>query len=915
MSTAVVNGFNADLLDENYARWRSDPSSVDATWSAFFEGFELGSLQKGGNGTTAHAAGDFDREPQWQTRVDGAVSAYRSLGHTMAYLDPLAKCRPEQPLLALKELGFTEADLGAEVSSRFYMGGKTMTLGEMIASLQKVYARTIGTEFMHIQNSRVRNWIIERLEARDENIDPEEQRQMLRELMKAEGFEHFLHTKYVGQKRFGLEGGESLMVILNTLFQNCPRLGVEEIDMGMAHRGRLNVLANFLEKSLEVIFAEFSENFIPNLVCGDGDVKYHLGYASTRKTLSGADVEIRLAANPSHLEAADAVVEGIARARQRCRRDSEERAKVVPLLLHGDAAFAGQGMVAEVLNLSQLPGYKTGGTIHVIINNQIGFTTLPADARSSYYATDVAKMIEAPIFHVNGDDPIAVAFVTRLAFEYRQQFRGDVVIDMYCYRRLGHNEGDEPVFTQPSLYAEIGTHPSVSTLFRKRLVESGVLTEKDAEALEAEFKEKLEAALSQVKRAEHDASKTTNKFRESTAIFQPPYSHAKVDTAIDAEMLGAIVKGLTTIPEKFNILPKVKRMLIDRRADVYKAGGPFDWGFAEALAFGSLLLERIPVRLSGQDSRRGTFSQRHAVLYDAKTQERYTPLLHLAPDQARLCVYNSLLSEAAVLGFDYGYSLGFPEMLCIWEAQFGDFANGAQVIIDQFIVSAESKWQRPSGIVLLLPHGYEGQGPEHSSARIERFLQLCAEENIQVCNPTTPAQYFHLLRRQMKREFRKPLIVATPKSLLRSEKAVSTIPDFTGGCFLEILPGVAPADPAAVERIIFCSGKVYYDLEGYRSQNSRGDAAIIRIEQLYPLNLPALQAAVGAFPNAKKFVWCQEESQNMGAWSYIVPLLNLHFAPIVIYAGRNASSSPAVGSLAVHKREQKLIVEDAFNLG
>jgi len=918
MSTALVNGFNADLLDENYARWRKDPASVDATWSAFFEGFELGSVgtQRNGAPSAEYAEREPGHEALWQTHVDGLVYAYRTLGHTQANLDPLALSRPEQPLLRLDELGFAGADMDAMVSSTFYLGGRRMKLSEMIDSLKRIYGGSIGAEFMHIQNSRVRNWVIHRLETRpaDSEVDFDHQRRMLLELMKAESFEQFLHTKYVGQKRFGLEGAESLMVILDTLLQDCPRLGVEEIDMGMAHRGRLNVLANFLDKSLEVIFAEFSENYIPDLVCGDGDVKYHLGYRSNRKTLSGQEIEIRLSANPSHLEAADAVVEGVARARQRCRKDSEERKKVLPLLLHGDAAFAGQGMVAEVLNLSQLPGYKTGGTIHVIINNQIGFTTLPADARSSRYATDVAKMIEAPIFHVNGDDPIAVAFVTRLAFDFRQQFHADVVVDMYCYRRQGHNEGDEPVFTQPSLYKEIGTHPSVATLFRKRLVESGVLTDKDAEALEKEFEARLEAALVQVKRAEQDSSNSANKFTESTAIFQPPYSHDKVDTTITAELLATIVHGLTTIPKNFNVLPKIKRMLIDRRSQVYQNGGPFDWSYAEALAFGSLLLEKIPVRLSGQDSRRGTFSQRHSVLFDAQTQERYTPLQHLGPDQVRFCVYNSLLSEAAVLGFDYGYSLAFPEMLCIWEAQFGDFANGAQVIIDQFIVSAESKWQRPSGIVLLLPHGYEGQGPEHSSARIERFLQLCAEDNIQVCNPTTPAQYFHLLRRQMKRAFRKPLIIATPKSLLRSEKAVSFIPDFTGGAFSEILPGRSPEDPSKVERIIFCSGKVYYDLAGFIESSGRQDAVVIRIEQLYPLNVPALVAAVAPFTKAAKFVWCQEESQNMGAWSYIVPALNKLFAPIVLYAGRNASSSPAVGSLAIHKREQKLIVEDAFNL-
>ncbi len=505
---------------------------------------------------------------------------------------------------------------------------------------------------------------------------------------------------------------------------------------------------------------------MPNLVEGDGDVKYHLGYRTIRKLASGAEVEIRLAPNPSHLEAVDPVVEGKARARQRIRGDTEHRRKVLPLLVHGDAAFAGQGIVDETLNMSQLPGYSTGGTIHVVVNNQIGFTTLPEDARSSMYATDVAKMIEVPIFHVNGDDPLAVMFVTELALDFRQEFGRDVVIDMYCYRRYGHNEGDEPSFTQPDLYAKIDRRPSVRKLYKKELIDAGRLSEEEAATLEREFEEKLQAALDDVKSHATEPADRKEQFNESTAVFQPDYSFGSPPTAISPETLATNRRWPHARAGGFHILPKVKRMLIDRRREIFEAGGPYDWGFAEALAFGSLLLEGTPIRLSGQDSRRGTFSHRHAVIYDAETGEPYIPLRHLAPKQASICVYNSLLSEAAVLGFDYGYSLDYPEMLCIWEAQFGDFANGAQTIIDQFIVSAESKWQRPSGIVLLLPHGYEGQGPEHSSARLERFLQACAEDNIQVCNLTTPAQYFHVLRRQMKRDFLKPLIIMTPKSLL-----------------------------------------------------------------------------------------------------------------------------------------------------
>ena len=586
-----------------------------------------------------------------------------------------------------------------------------------------------------------------------------------------------------------------------------------------------------------------------------------------------------------------------------------ERTKVLPLLIHGDAAFAGQGIVAEVLNLSQLQGYRVGGTVHVIVNNQIGFTTLPADARSSAYATDVAKMIEAPIFHVNGDDPLALLFITQLAFAFRQQFHRDVVVDMLCYRRYGHNEGDEPNFTQPDLYARIDKHPAVGKIFTQRLIDSGILTAEEAAALDDEYQKKLETTLEEVRKA---AAEPVDRLSESTAVFQPAYSHDPVETAVPKEMLDRIVHALTHVPEGFHVLPKLQRLLLDRRAKAHATGGPYDWAFAEALAFGSLLLEGTPVRLSGQDSQRGTFSQRHAVLYDAQTRAPYAPLKHLSESQALFCNYNSLLSEAAVLGFDYGYSLNFPTMLCIWEAQFGDFANGAQVIIDQFIAAAESKWQRPSGIVLLLPHGYEGQGPEHSSGRMERYLQLCAEDNLQVADPTTPAQYFHLLRRQMKRSFRKPLIVFTPKSLLRAEVCVSMLTDFTQDRFHEILPGPLLGTPEQVERVIFCTGKVYYDLLAYRQTENRADTALIRIEQLYPLNETALAEAVAPFSNAKKFVWCQEEPRNMGAWSFISPRLGHLLHTHLVFAGRGEAASTAVGALALHKMEQRQLVEEAF---
>ena len=917
MRPSFATHLNLDLLEENYRRWQENPESLDSGWSAFFEGFELGdlNLRNGAAATTAQPADQVSEGPL-QTRVDGLVYAYRTLGHTIARIDPLADKRPENPLLSLRELGFSEKDLDLQVSSKFFLDGRKMTLREMIALLESIYAESIGSEFQHIQNPRIRNWVRHRLESRPAKHDTSREAQiaLLRSLLETETFEVFLHTRYVGQKRFSLQGAESLMVILDTILQRCPGHGIEEICMGMAHRGRLNVLANFLKKSLQVIFTEFSTNYIPDLVAGDGDVKYHLGYRTVRKLENGAEVEIRLAANPSHLEAVDPVVEGTARARQRIRKDTELRRKVLPLLIHGDAAFAGQGIVAETLNMSQLHGYGTGGTVHVVVNNQIGFTTLPEDARSSMYATDIAKMIEVPIFHVNGDDPLAVKFVTELSLDFRQEFGRDAVIDMYCYRRYGHNEGDEPSFTQPDLYAKIQKRPSVAQLYKKELIEAGRLSDDEAASLEAEFEMRLELVLQEVKSIEEEQANEKARFQESTAVFQPQYTSECKPTAISPEMLQQIVDGLTRVPENFEVLPKVKRTVLDRRREVFEAGGPYEWHYAEALAFGSLLLEGIPVRLSGQDSRRGTFSTRHSFIYDAKTGQPYMPLLHLAPDQARICIYNSLLSEAAVLGFDYGYSLDYPNMLCLWEAQFGDFANGAQTIIDQFIVPSESKWQRPSGIVMLLPHGYEGQGPEHSSARLERFLQSCAEDNIQVCNVTTSAQYFHVLRRQMKRDFVKPLIIMTPKSLLRSEQASSRTEDFTSGGFSEILGSPEVGPPEKMKRVILCSGKVYYDLLNYRDAEKITNAAIVRVEQLYPLAEAKLREILKAFPKSAKLIWCQEESQNMGAWAFMEPRLWALFGRTIIYAGRNASASPAVGSLVIHKREQAQLIADAFTL-
>jgi 2-oxoglutarate dehydrogenase E1 component len=918
MKTSYLNDWNADLLDEYYERWKQDPASVDSSWSAFFEGFELGSSpNRNGKLTVVSGEEALSAEAeQLQNRIDGLVYNYRVLGHTQAHVDPLTPSTPESPALTLAALGLGEIPLETVVASRFFQKSRPMSLREMVETLKLIYSGPIGAEFMHIQNESTRDWVREQMEARILQPPPDSVSQinLLRCLMEAETFEQFVHTKFIGQKRFSLQGAECLMVILETILAGCSEAAVREIIMGMAHRGRLTVLANFLRKSYNTIFKEFSENYIPDLVAGDGDVKYHLGYESTRTMPSGWEVAIRLAANPSHLEIVNPVVEGKARARQRILDDMKERKKVLPLLIHGDAAFAGQGIIAETLNLSQLPGYATGGTVHIIVNNQIGFTTLPADARSTPYCTDVAKMIDAPIFHVNGDDPIAVEFVSKLALDFRQRFSRDVVLDMYCYRRYGHNETDEPSFTQPKLYKKIQAHLPVTKIFKDRMLQSGVLTGKEAETLDREFRSRLEHALTEVQTSDVKSKKDFHRgFEESTAVFQPPYSHSEPETQISRETMDLIVDRITRVPEGFHVQPQVRKLFMERRLKQH-ASGVYDWAFGEALAFGSLLIEGTPVRLSGQDSRRGTFSQRHSVFFDTVTWDRFIPLSNLKEGQARFCVYNSMLSEAAVLGFDYGYSMDYPDMLCAWEAQFGDFVNGAQVVIDQFIVSSESKWQRPSGIVLLLPHGYEGQGPEHSSARLERFLQLCAEDNIQVCNLTTPAQYFHVLRRQVRRDFRKPLVIMTPKSLLRNERAVSRVEEFTMSAFHQILGPTLFDTPDKVERLIFCTGKVYYDLVSHQEQNHTKNAALIRIEQLYPFNLEAIKEVVAPLNRATAWVWCQEEPRNMGAWTYIAPLLAQLTDKPIEFAGRPAAASPAVGSKAWHDQQQKELVLHAFTL-
>src|SRR5579871_3990917 len=762
--------WNLDAIESAYQSWQRDPTSVDQSWRLFFEGFELGV------GRLATPALDA----RCQTGVVRLIDAYRDLGHFLAHLDPLSPPKTGYALLELSEFGLDASDLDKTFDTSPFVGLPKATLRQLLDALRDTYCRTIGVEYMHIQDTYIRRWLQQRMERcrNQPGFGRVKKMRILKSLHYAELFERFLHSRFVGQKRFSLEGSETLIPILEAIVQKAADSGVREIIMGMAHRGRLNVLANTLRKPYQEIFAEFEENYVPESRDGDGDVKYHLGFSGDRVTAKGNRIHLSLTPNPSHLEAVNPVVEGRTRAKQLLFGD-EERRLGIPLLIHGDASFAGQGLVAETLNLSQLAGYKTGGTVHVIINNQIGFTTAPSDARSTTYCTDVAKMIQVPIFHVNGEDPEAAVYVAELALDFRQTFNRDVVIDMYCYRRHGHNEGDEPSFTQPLMYSKIAGRPSLTELYTETLIMRGDLTAAETEALVEKFHAKLQAALEEVKTGlPHYVG--MRGFGGQWKGLSPRYSHVSVETGVSYETLRVIGEGLTRVPEHFAVHAKIARQLEERRKEIEERQ-PVDWPMAEALAFGSLLLEGVPVRLSGQDSRRGTFSQRHAVLYDSRSGEPYYPLNALGPKQAPFSAYDSLLSEAAVLGFEFGYSLDAPGTLVLWEAQFGDFANGAQVIIDQFIVCSESKWQRDSGLVMLLPHGYEGQGPEHSSARLERFLQLCAEDNIQVCNLTTPAQYFHLLRGQMKRNFRKPLVLLTPKSLLRLKAAVSPMDQLTSG--------------------------------------------------------------------------------------------------------------------------------------
>ena len=873
----------------------------------------------------AHEPGSDLDMTEKQAAVLQLIRAYRVRGHLQADVNPLGYQWRYHPELDPATYGLTVWDLDREFITGGLGGEDMLPLREILSILREAYTRKVGTTFMHLSDIEEKNWIQDRIEPmRDADpLSNEERRHIMKKLNAAEAFERFLHTKYIGHKRFSLEGSETMIPIIDTLLSDAAADGMEEVVIGMAHRGRLNVLANIIGKPYEQIFSEFEGNIDPSTAQGSGDVKYHLGSEDTFTGFTGEDIRVTLASNPSHLEAVNPVVQGTVRAKQDRLRDydptSENNARngVFPLLVHGDAAFAGQGVVAETLNLSQLTGYQTGGTVHLVINNQIGFTTVPADARSSTYATDIARAIEAPIFHVNGDDPEACVRIARLALEYRQRFNKDVVIDLMCYRVHGHNEGDEPTFTQPLLYEKIEEKRSPRKLYTEQLLRRGEVEPDEAEQMLDDYRGRLQEAFERTKDLEEkDAEKIIDQRAQRKGDDLLP----SVDTAAERPHLERVVEALTNRPDDFNVHRKLKRQF-DKRDDLFFKQERIDWAFAESLAFGSLLQEGTPIRMSGQDTRRATFSQRHAVLIDQEDGSEYTPLNNLADEQARLLIYDSLLSEYAACGFEYGYSVEDKDALVIWEAQFGDFANGAQIVWDQFVSSAEQKWGDTSSLVALLPHGYEGQGPEHSSARLERYLQLCAEQNMIVGNFSTPANYFHALRRQVKRDAKKPLIVMTPKSLLRHPKCVSTPADLTDGGFQEIIP--ATTDPLGVKRHVFCSGKVYYDLLKALEDDDelRSQIAITRVEQFYPFPKEAVREEMKRYQSAQDVVWLQEEPANMGAWTFLQPRFNELLEALhgtceerIHYMGRPASASPATGSAKVHKREQEMFIKDVLDI-
>jgi 2-oxoglutarate dehydrogenase E1 component len=975
--TSFLHGANAAYIEELQAQYQRNPGSVSDEWRHFFASLQdEGTARREANGRAPSwgrsqedlldaienrelvqalagdyeaekrelsdkikeraAAGGVDLSPiaslratQDSIRALMLIRAYRVMGHLAADLDPLGLTeRKVHKELRPETYGFTEADLDRPVFIDKVLGLEMATVREILRILRRTYCRHIGVEFMHITSPAQKAWIQERIEGADKHITftPEGKRAILNKLIEAETFEKFSDVKYTGTKRFGVEGAESMVPALEQIIKRGGQLGVKEIVIGMAHRGRLTVLASVMGKPLRAIFHEFKGgSSTPEDVEGSGDVKYHLG-ASSDRVFDGISVHLSLTANPSHLEIVDPVVLGKVRAKQDqhgCKPG--ERTAVLPLLIHGDAAFAGQGVVAECFGLSGLKGHRTGGSIHFIINNQIGFTTSPRYQRSSPYCSDVAKMVEAPIFHVNGDDPEAVVHVAKIATEFRQRFQKPVVIDMFCYRRHGHNEADEPAFTQPIMYRKIRSHPTTAEIYSKRLIQEGTLTQDDVETMRAKHRAHLEAEFAAAEAYRpNKADWLDGRWSE---IGLPEDGPRRGKTGVPIETLREVGLRITSLPADFKAHRTIER-LMQRRREMIETGSGIDWAMAEFLAFGTLLKEGFRVRLSGQDSERGTFSQRHAVLFDQETERRYTPLKYISPDQGRFEVINSMLSEEAVLAFEYGYTLAEPNALVLWEAQFGDFANGAQVVIDQFISSGERKWLRMSGLVCLLPHGYEGQGPEHSSARLERFLQLSAEDNWQVANCTTPANYFHILRRQLHRSFRKPLVLMTPKSLLRHKRVVSTLEEMgPGTSFHRVLWDDAQSQAGekvtlkaddAIRRVVLCSGKVYYDLYEARESAGIDDVYLMRIEQLYPFPARALIHELARFPNAE-VVWAQEEPRNMGAWTFIEPNVEWVLQHTLLknkrprYVGRPASAATATGLLSKHNREQQILIEEALS--
>lgn len=919
-------GGNAPFLDSLYEQYLQDPESVPEAWRSYFRdlagsgadtphGPVIAELARRDRKPVAAGGGLSAAQADKQAAVMRLIEAYRGRGHRNAGIDPLGLYKPEPlPELEPRSYGLSDADLDETFSTTALTGPDRMKLRDILAMLKDVYCGPIGFEFMHVTDSDERGWFKQFVESSRARIElPEDEKQtILEQLSAAEGLEKYLHTRYVGQKRFSIEGGESLIPMLHDLVQQSGKEGMREIVVGMAHRGRLNVLINVLGKSPRELFSEFEGVYDPKVTDRSGDVKYHLGFSSDIKT-EGGKVHLALAFNPSHLEIVDPVVEGSVRARQD-RRGDQGGEHVMPILIHGDAAFAGQGVVMETLQLSQARGFATGGTVHIICNNQIGFTiSNPDDARSTPYCTDVAKMLEAPIMHVNGDDPDAVIYATRLALAYRQRFHKDVFIDLVCYRRHGHNEADEPSATQPVMYKTIKSHKTTRALYADTLKDAGLIDEDGAQKLVDDYRDGLDegqaVAPSLVGEEGDEYTVDWSLYNRSDAIDEV------VETRLKKADVDRLAKSIVTLPKDFKLHSRVKR-IIDDRKKMGAGDQPMDWGFAETMAYASLVDEEFSVRLTGQDSGRGTFFHRHAVLHNQDDGSTYLPLQHISEEQGRMTVVDSLLSEEAVVGFEYGYSTADPRTLVVWEAQFGDFANGAQVVADQFISSGEAKWGRLCGLVMFLPHGYEGQGPEHSSARLERYLQLCAGGNMQVCVPTTPAQMFHMLRRQMVRPVRKPLIVMTPKSLLRHRQSVSGLEELTQGRFHELIPEQDDLDPKRVRRIVFCSGKVYYDLMEARRADERDDVAIIRIEQLYPFPQEAYAETIELYGGAREVIWCQEEPENQGAWYQIrhrlqAPLTRDH---TLTYAGRAASASTAAGYYKMHVEEQKRLIAEALDV-